>query len=112
MAVLLCRDIRKLCHDIKFQTKETSQDKLVGTKFFILRQISQRMTRSKQEICHDIFKVCCDIKFKGQHSNAGRLCRDIEVSCSDNHNKMDEGTLSQHWILLSRQRLRTTERML
>ena len=28
----------------------------------MLRQIFQRMIRSKQEICRDIFKVCCDIK--------------------------------------------------
>ena len=84
MAVLLCRDTTKLCRDIKFRTKETSQDKLDATKVFMLRQILQRMKRSKQEICRDIFKVCHDIKFRSQHSKARRLCRDREVLCRDN----------------------------
>ena len=54
----------------------------------MLRQIFQRMIRSKKEICHVIFKVCRDIKFRSQHSKVDRLCRDREVLCSDNHNKM------------------------
>ena len=88
MAVQLCRDTTKLGRTIKFQTKETSQDRWVMTKVFMLRQIFQRMTRSKQEICRDIFKVCRDINFRSQHSKAKRLCRNREVLCHDNHNKM------------------------
>ena len=54
----------------------------------MLRQIFQRMTRSKHEICRDIFKVCNDITFKSQHSKIKRLCRDREGLCRDNHNKI------------------------
>ena len=57
----------------------------------MLRQIFQRMTRSKQEICRDIFKVCCDIKSISQLSKVRRLCRNREVLCHDNHNIMLRG---------------------
>ena len=67
-----CHDTTKLCHDIKWQTKRIRQNKLVATKVFMLRQIFQRMTRSRQEICRDI-------KFRSQHSKARRLCHDKEV---------------------------------
>ena len=88
MTVQLCHDTTELCHDIKFQTKETSQDKLVTTKVLMLQQTFQRMIRSRQEICHDIFKVSCDIKFRSYHSKERRLCHNKEVLCHNNHNKM------------------------
>ena len=77
-----------LCRDIKWQTKGTRENKLVMKKVFMLRQIFQRMTSSKQEICCNIFKVYRNIKFRSQHHKARRLCRDREVLCNDNHNKM------------------------
>ena len=55
---------KKIMSRQKWQSNETSQDKLVSTKTSTLQQTVQLVTKIKKEICCNIFKACHDIEFR------------------------------------------------
>ena len=57
MAVEFCRDKRQLYRNRKWQNNETSQDNVLMTKFSMLRQTFQLMTRLSKIICCDKRKL-------------------------------------------------------
>ena len=74
-----CRNKRKLCHDRKWHSNETSQDKLVVTKVFYVATNSQRMTKIKEGNMLQHFQSMLRHKVQSQHCKATRVCRDRKV---------------------------------
>ena len=78
--------MKNIYRDKKWNSNETSQDKLVATKNSMLQQTIQLTTMIKEGNMLQHFPSMSQHKVQIQQCKTIRLCRYIEVLCRDNNN--------------------------